>query len=105
MTAQPHAALRSSQKLGRTADRRQQTTSLLLTAYVDVVDLNGVGHTHAAESELLVRAERAISEHLRSYALIVDVGAEELLCVMCDATVEPARGRFAPGPAALIVDP
>jgi hypothetical protein len=104
-TAPPAATRSSIHELGHNVDRGRRTTELLLTAYVDVVELNGVSHAHAAEGELLAQAEHAISEHLRSYALIVGAGAEELLCVMCDATLSPVRGRFAAGHAALTADP
>jgi hypothetical protein len=103
--AQPAATRSDIQELGPDVVRGHQTTELLLTASVDVVALNGVGGAHAEKGELLAHAERAINERLRSYALIVGVGGEELLCVMCDATVSPARGRFVAGHTALTADP
>ena len=77
-------------------DRCRRTHSTIVVAYVDIVGLKRVNDSegHEAGDRLLKRAVAAISEHLRSYDLVVRLGGDEFLCAMSNMTTDEARERF-----------
>jgi diguanylate cyclase (GGDEF)-like protein len=77
-------------------DRSRRTGGTIVVAYVDAVGLNRVndGDGHDAGDRLLKRVVALITEHLRSYDLIVRLAGDELLCAMSDMTLADARERF-----------
>lgn len=82
--------------LGRELDRCRRTSGLLVLAYVKVVGLKTLNDTkgHGAGDELLKRVVAVITEHLRSYDVIVRIGGDEFVCAMSTMTLTDARRRF-----------
>jgi GGDEF domain-containing protein len=84
-------------------DRCRRTARPLVLAYVDVVgpgtleDVASAGARH----ELLTRIVMLIDEHVRSYDLIIRLGADELVCAMSTTAPADARRRFGVIDAAL----
>jgi diguanylate cyclase (GGDEF)-like protein len=77
-------------------DRSRRTGGTLVVAYVDVVGLKRVNDSdgHDAGDRLLKRVVALITEHVRSYDLIVRLAGDEFLCAMPDMTISGARERF-----------
>ena len=84
-------------ELRREIDRARQRDEPLVAAFVAVADLEQVHATrgHQAGNELLAAVGAALGKSLRSYDLIIRVGADEFLCVLSDITVGEARQRLA----------
>jgi diguanylate cyclase (GGDEF)-like protein len=76
--------------------RARRTMAPLVVAYIDVVGLKAVNDTrgHSAGDALLQRAVDGIRSHIRAYDLIVRIGGDEFVCVMCGATLKDAEHRF-----------
>ena len=91
----------------RELSRCARTGCRLVVIYVDVVGLKALNDAtgHDAGDELLKRIVRTIKARLRSYDLIVRHGGDEFLCVMTDASLADARGRFGAIAAALATGP
>jgi len=91
-------------------DRCRRTARPLALAYVDVVGPATPDVFASARDWLLTRIVMLMEEHVRSYDLIVRIGADELVCAMSNMTPADARPRFgaidaalaaAPGPGAI----
>lgn len=82
--------------LGHELDRSRRTGGTLVVAYVDVVGLKRLNDSegHDAGDRLLRRVVALITEHLRSYDLIVRLAGDEFLCAMSNMTIIEARDRF-----------
>jgi diguanylate cyclase (GGDEF)-like protein len=90
-------------ELDHELDRCRETGGLLVVAYVDVVAPAALGDKtgHSASDELLTRAVGLVSEHLRSFDLIIRIGGDQFLCAMPSMTLVDARERFSQVAAAL----
>lgn len=77
-------------------DRSRRTDGSLVVAYVDVVGLKRVNDTagHDVGDQLLQRVVTIMTEHLRTYDLIVRLAGDEFLCAMSNMTLSDARQRF-----------
>src|SRR3954470_17794837 len=84
-------------ELPREIDRACQRDEPLVAAFVAVDDREQVTaiHGHQAGNDLLAAVGGALGKSLRSYDLIIRVGADEFLCVLSDITVEEARHSVA----------
>jgi diguanylate cyclase (GGDEF)-like protein len=82
--------------LDRELDRCHSTNSTLVLVHIDVVGLERLtdGAGHAAGDRLLQRVVARITEHLRSYDLVIRHGDDEFLCAISNVTLHEARGRF-----------
>jgi diguanylate cyclase (GGDEF)-like protein len=78
-----------------------------VVACVEVVGLKRVNDAagHRADDALLLRVVSAIQSRLRSYDLIVRLGGDAFLCVLCGATIQDAAVRFDGIQTALAEDP
>jgi len=88
-------------------DRCRRTARPLVVAYVDLAGLKPLGDVASASArhDLLTRIVMLIDEHVRSYDLIIRLGADELLCAMSNMTPTDARRRFGAIDAALASAP
>jgi diguanylate cyclase (GGDEF)-like protein len=77
-------------------ERCHRTNSTLILVYVDVVGLKRVNDSdgHDAGDRVLKRVVARISEHLRSYDLVIRHGGDEFLCAMSSMTLRDAHERF-----------
>jgi diguanylate cyclase (GGDEF)-like protein len=77
-------------------DRCRRTKATLVLVYVDVVGLKRLndGEGHAAGDRLLKRVVAGMTEHLRSYDLVIRHGGDEFLCAMSSMTLLDAHERF-----------
>jgi GGDEF domain-containing protein len=81
--------------LARELDRSRRTGGTLVVAYVEAVGLpRADDEGHAAADRLLKRVVALITEHLRSYDLIVRLGGDALLTAMSNMAIPEARERF-----------
>jgi diguanylate cyclase (GGDEF)-like protein len=93
--------------LDRELDRCRRTGSTFVIAYVDVVGLKELNDTlgRSAGDELLRDVAALFREHLRSYDLIVRIGADEFLCAIPDMSEAHVRQRFSAIGSALAARP
>jgi diguanylate cyclase (GGDEF)-like protein len=77
-------------------DRSRRTNSALVLVYIDVVGLKRVNDSegHEAGDRLLQRVVACITEHLRTYDLVIRHGGDEFLCAMSNMTLPDAHERF-----------
>ena len=89
--------------LGHELDRCHRVDAPLVVVYVDAVGLKAINDSqgHEAGDELLKRVVTTISEHLRTYDLIIRLAGDEFLCAMSNMTLSDARDRFSEVAAAL----
>ena len=82
--------------LGHELDRCHRINAPLVVVHVDAVGLKAVNDSegHEAGDEMLKRVVTLISEHLRTYDLIIRVAGDELVCAMSNMTLGDARERF-----------
>jgi diguanylate cyclase (GGDEF)-like protein len=87
--------------------RARRDDAPLVVAYVDVVGLKAVNDAegHMAGDALLVEVVTVIASHLRTYDLIIRVGGDEFVCVLCGTAPAAARRRFDEIAAALAAAP
>jgi diguanylate cyclase (GGDEF)-like protein len=80
----------------REVDRSRRTGGTVVVVCVDVVGLKRVNDSegHEAGDGLLKRVVALVTEHLRSYDLIIRLAGDELLCAMSDMTLAEAHDRF-----------
>ena len=89
--------------LGHELDRCHRVNAPLVAVYVDAVGLKALNDSegHAAGDEMLKRVVALLSEHLRTYDLIIRVAGDEFVCAMSNMTLGDARERFSEVAAAL----
>lgn len=89
--------------LGHELDRCHRINAALVVVYVDAIGLKAINDSegHDAGDELLTRVVTLISEHLRTYDLIIRLAGDEFLCAMSNMTLHDARKRFSEVAAAL----
>jgi diguanylate cyclase (GGDEF)-like protein len=89
--------------LGHELDRCRRVNAPLVVVYVDAVGLKAINDSEGREAgdELLKRLVTVISEHLRTYDLVIRLAADEFLCAMSNMTLGDARERFSEVAAAL----
>jgi diguanylate cyclase (GGDEF)-like protein len=77
-------------------DRSRRTNSTLVLVFVDVVGLKRVNDSegHEAGDRLLQRVVACVTEHLRTYDLVIRHGGDEFLCAMSNMTLPDAHERF-----------
>ena len=78
--------------LRREVDRAYRTESALTVVYVDV-DAGDEGRTGDCDAIVRDVAARLIAG-VRSYDLVIAVGADAFVCALCDATISAALERF-----------
>ena len=88
-------------------DRSRRTGARLVIAYVDVDGLKAVNDSqgHGAGDQLLTCVVQYITEHMRSYDLIIRVGGDEFVLAMSNMTLAEAHERFETIAAALAAAP
>jgi diguanylate cyclase (GGDEF)-like protein len=90
-------------ELDHELDRCRETGGLLVVACVEAVALDGLDDSadDGAGDDLLKRLVALVSEHLRSFDLIIRIGGDEFLCAMPSMTLPDAHRRFSQIAAAL----
>ncbi len=93
--------------LDRELDRCRRTGSTFVIAYIDVVGLKELNDTlgRPAGDELLRDVAELFRAHLRSYDLIVRIGADEFICAIPGMSEVDVRQRFSTIGSALAARP